>query len=439
MIAVIGAGITGLVAAYRLKLAGQEVQVFDGANILGGNLQTLKVGPYQLELGPNSLVLSDALYDFLAEIDLAKEIQTAEPTAKHRYILRDGGYQKLPTGPVSMLLSSTFSWSAKRQIMREPRVLATGAQGETIDAFFRRRIGDELTDYIVHPFISGVFAGDPKTLLIESAFPRIHSLETTYGSLLKGMRARAKTQQHKGTITFRQGIGSLPAKLADLIGEDIFLNHKLQAIHPQEKGFRLVFSHNQYQADQLLLALPAYRIAPLMEEIYPAWRPLLDAIDYPPVSMVFSAYKRAAVYHALDGFGALHNHREESFTLGSIFTSSVFAGRCPADEVLLTTFVGGARQPDHATLPDAVLKTRVHEELKKRLDIQAVPVFQHLQRWPRAIPQYTAAALPAQSQVEDLQAQGIWLAGNWVGGISVPDSIQRGIKLADQLLESASA
>lgn len=439
MIAVIGAGITGLVAAQALKQAKQDVLLFEGSEHLGGNIRTFQTQGYQLELGPNSLVLGDDLHAYLTSIGLADKILPANPAAKYRYILKEGRYRKLPTGPASLLFSPVFSLATKRKVLREPNVSPLEHPEETIDAFFRRRVGDELTEYVVHPFVSGVFAGDPTVLLIGEAFPRIKQLEQTYGSLLKGMRARAKTQQHRGTISFEGGMESLPKHLATDLAGHIHPNHLLQRIESQEQGYLLRFPQGTFQAQQVILALPAHVIAQLLPATYDELNHDLRQISYPSVSMVFSAYHRSRVKHPLDGFGALHNHQEQSFTLGSIFSSTVFSHRCPADQVLLTTFVGGARQAANADLADEPLLASVHQELSRLLGITAPPVFSHIQRWPKAIPQYTSAVLPSRKHLAKLSETGLHLGGNWVGGISVPDSIKQGQQLAAAALKGASA
>ncbi|MEL6132569.1 MAG: protoporphyrinogen oxidase [Bacteroidota bacterium] len=432
MIAVVGGGITGIVAAAVLKRAGQDVALYDAADRVGGNIHSQQIGPYRLELGPNSLVLNDDLYTFFEDWGMKDVMVEALPKAKYRYILREGKYQKLPTGPLSLLTSSTFSWRAKRSLLKERSIPASDDQIETIDAFFRRRLGDEWTDYAVYPFISGVFAGNPGDLLIAEAFPRIKKLENEYGSLIKGMGASRKNQTHRGTISLEGGVGKIIDTLEEGLKENIYTGHRLQKLEEAAGGFLLDFGERKVTAEKVILALPAYILSRLLETPFPEVAESLGKIHYPSVSMIFSAYKRADVGHPLDGFGVLHNHLEGAYTLGSIFNSSVFEGRCPKDEVLMTTFVGGAKYSDRADDSEDVLKSKVHEELFRYLSIQGKPTFQHVQRWPKAIPQYTKDILPSRAAIEKLPPQ-LLLGGNWIGGISVPDSIQSGIRLAKEI------
>jgi len=434
MIHIIGAGITGLVTAAYLKKAGHKVQVYDSKSEVGGNIKSLHTGTYLLELGPNSLVLNDALYAFLEEWKLDKHILMANPKAKYRFILKNGRYRKLPTGPASLLRSRTFSTWAKKQLLKERRLPPQFEVGDTVDSFFRKRLGDEWTDYVVHPFISGVFAGNPKELLIDKSFPRIIEMEQNHGSLLKGMMANRKKQVHRGTMSLEGGLQLLPKTLADYLNVDIHLDHPLLAIRKNMiEGYTLQFKQKEIQASTIVLAIPAYQVGRLLKDMAPGIHSEMAEVEYPPVSMIYTVYKRKALGHRLDGFGALHNHLEECFSLGSIFSSSVFPGRCPKDEVLLTTFVGGDMYPERARLSDEELKKGVDQELKSLIGAKADPVFQQVQRWPRAIPQYKPSALAAQREVSALENKGIYLGGNWVGGISVPNCIENGKELARKI------
>ena len=264
MIGIIGAGITGLVAAASLKKAGKKGSVFDSRPQEGGNIRTSKYGEYLLELGPNSLVLNDELYAFLDEWNLTQSIVHAKPEAKYRFVLKGGRYRKLPTGPVSLLRSRTFSTKAKRALLKERKVPPQFAKGDSIDQFFRKRLGDEWTDYVVYPFVSGVFAGNPRELLIEKSFPRILKLEQEHSSLLRGMMANRKSQQHRGTISFTEGIQQLTDTLGAFLKPELKLAHPLLAIRKGGKSYTLQFKQGETEVDQLILAIPAYQAARLL-------------------------------------------------------------------------------------------------------------------------------------------------------------------------------
>ncbi len=112
----------------------------------------------------------------------------------------------------------------------------------------------------------------------------------------------------------------------------------------------------------------------------------------------------------------------------------MFAGRCPDDEVLLTTFVGGQQSADNARLDDAVIRQHVHQELVDGFGVRAqAPVWQSVFRWERAIPQYDARLATLRQQIDTLAVPNLTICANWYGGVSLADCIGKARTLADKL------
>jgi oxygen-dependent protoporphyrinogen oxidase len=189
-----------------------------------------------------------------------------------------------------------------------------------------------------------------------------------------------------------------------------------------------------FHAEQVLACLPAYQLAELLADEHADVSHLLKNINYAPISVRYAAYDREQVSHPLNGFGALHNHLENRYTLGSIFSSTIFPEICPKDEVLLTTFIGGALYPERAMAAETEIKEGINRDYADLLGIEGAEKFNYLKRWPRGIPQYDAAIAPAQEAAAQLEQQGLLLGGNWRGGISVPNCIAQGKRLAEATL-----
>ncbi|MFK7970067.1 MAG: protoporphyrinogen oxidase [Bacteroidia bacterium] len=427
---IIGAGITGLTAGYTLQKAGQEVHILEASDAPGGNINSEQHGPYLLECGPNTLLLNDQIYGLLHELGLADSIKTASTGAKYRFVLRGGTYQRLPSGPGSFLFGGFFSFSEKWRIWKERGIRSITSGDESIDQFFRRRFGDTVADYAVGPFVSGVYAGDPHKLQIDLAFPDIVKHEAHHGSVIKGMMAsRKKPQEHKGIFSLEGGLQALPNRLAEKLEGSIQYNSAVVAIRPASSGgWEVETAKGEVLvSEQVAVCVPAFVLAACIEAWVPEEAAILKKVYYPATAGVYTAYKKSEVSHPLNGFGALHNHVETSETLGTIFNSTVFPDRCPADEVLLTTFVGGARHPEKAGFAKADIGELACLDHARFLGVKGKPVFQHVVQWPRGIPQYDAQ-LPAAMEVADkLEAKGLIAAANWRGGISVPACIARGL------------
>jgi oxygen-dependent protoporphyrinogen oxidase len=430
-IAIIGGGLTGLTLAYYLQQAGVAYDLFEASERPGGNLHSPQdLAGYQLEAGPNSLLLSPELEELLTDLGLQDAIQEAAPVSQHRYVLRHGAYQALPASPPKLLTSSFFSLKTKLRLLGEVlRRPAPPIPGETIAAFFERHFGSEVVDYAVNPFVAGIYAGDPRELLLSLTFPQLAALEQQYGSVLRGFAAsqKGKTGTRRRTITLRGGVQTLTDALAARLthyhlGQTITsisqpAPHQYKLSTATQRDLGATYSH-------LALAVPTYAAAELLRPLHPAAAAALAAVRYPPMTLVYSAYDRAAVTHPLLGFGALNPRVEGTYSAGSIWTSSLFPDRVPAGQVLFTSFVGGAQFAQQAQEPEATQLAAVHQELSRLYGIEGAPRWQGRYYWPRSIPQFDQHLAAARAAVAPLAAAGIVAVANWQAGVSVPDCVK---------------
>ena len=182
------------------------------------------------------------------------------------------------------------------------------------------------------------------------------------------------------------------------------------------------FAKNEY--DVVALALPTYAAAPLLAPLFPEAAAALAAVYYPPMAAIYSAYHRADVTHPLDGFGALHPKVEQPYAAGSIWTSSIFPGRCPADQVLFTTFVGGSQYAAQASESAEEQKAAVHAELSRLYGIKRPhPCGSTSTTGSKAIPQFDSNIVAAHEAADILTAHGIEAVANWRAGVGVPDCV----------------
>jgi oxygen-dependent protoporphyrinogen oxidase len=439
-IAILGGGISGLTLAWQLQKAGISYDLFEAESAPGGNLRSVRhPAGYLLETGPNSLQLSDELLELLTELDLTGEIQDAAAVSKHRYVLRQGRIRELPGSPPALLTSGFFSLRGKFSILRElVRPAAAPNPQETVAAFFRRRFGSEIVDYTVNPFMSGIYAGDPEQLLIHKTFPKVAALEQEHGSVLRGLAKMGGAGGRRRIVTLRGGL----QQLTDTLAARLTHCHAGQTV---KALFRTADGRYQVQTsgglnggfayDAVALALPTYAAAPLLQPLFPEAAVALASVYYPPMAAIYTAYARADVGHPLNGFGALHPKVEQPYAAGNIWTSSIFPGRAPREQVLFTTFVGGTQYEDHARQPAAEQQAAVHEELRRLYDLRdgVQPVFQYRFYWERAIPQFDHRIEAAHAAAAVLQGHNIWSVANWRSGVGVPDCIRHTRQVAAQL------
>ena len=242
-VCVIGGGISGLCVAYWLKNKGVEVLLVERGAVCGGNIQTERDGDYLIEWGPNSTLVSNHLFELIAELGILEAVAPANATAKKRYILKDGKLRPLPLKIAQIIWTDIFSTKAKLKLLREPFVKSKSKENESVAEFFRRRLGAEVADYAVDPFVSGIFAGNPEKLRVESAFPNVFQMEKDYGSILKasalGKKEKPSRFVPKGisrTVSFKNGMQTLTGKLAENLSDEVKTGKEVWKIGKVESG-----------------------------------------------------------------------------------------------------------------------------------------------------------------------------------------------------------
>ncbi|PSQ87816.1 MAG: protoporphyrinogen oxidase, partial [Bacteroidetes bacterium QS_4_64_154] len=319
------------------------------------------LGP-AFEHGPNSVRAGSAALEMIIDdLGLNDERIWANDTADTRYVVRDGKPTPLPRSVGSFLTTDLFSTRAKLRCLAEPFVGRRDTFDESVADFTRRRLGREVLDYAIAPFVGGVFAGSPEDLSVEHAFHRLAALEDKYGSLFLGAIRRALASSDEetpdvpsGLFSFRGGLQTLPNTLAEALGGRITLNAPVRALNTDGDSWRVAVQSADKENytrtfDALVCTVPLPQLATMDVDISGGLTPLAN-VRYPPLSVLALGYPREAVNHPLGGFGLLVPPVEDEFNvLGTIFSSTLFPERAPDGHILLTTFVGGARAPNRAT------------------------------------------------------------------------------------------
>lgn len=446
-VAIVGAGITGLTAALRLHEQGAKVTVFERGPQPGGSIRSTSEGGWLIESGPNSLQYGPEVRKLVTDLGLESELVKASPQAKRRFLVRNGRFVPVPSSPPALIRTPLFGFRTKLSLLTEiftrPRVRTTDL---SLASLVRSHFTQELVDYAVNPLIAGIYAGDPEKLSVRHAFPSLMSAERSHGSLLRGMMAGAKARKAAGEpgvapiISFRKGLQTLTDALAARLPTgSLQLNTIVTTLLPGQPH-RLLWQKDGQTSygdfDAVVLAAPASALAQLAVGTL-GERPLasLDSIPQPPVSSLFLGYRREQVSHPLDGFGGLVPSIENRQVLGILFSSTLYPGRAPEGHVALTVFIGGMRQPDLARLPVDQILARINPDLRDLVGAEGPPVFMRHAFWPRAIPQYVLGYERWQEVMAGLEKQhaGLFIGGNARDGISVPDCIKGGQKLAERV------
>ena len=480
---IVGAGISGLACAYHLRKSGIDAQIVEASPHPGGVIRSEHRDGFLLELGPQSFSGTPPLRSLCRDLGIENELVEA-PHSAPRFLLINGQLKPAPLSPPAFFASSLFSPETKFRIVRD-LFGHTNPSGddESVAAFTRRKFSAELLDKLVGPFVSGIYAGDPEKLSLRAAFPQLHEAERSSGSVIRGTLRAAKSKpgpkQRPTLQSFRDGNETLIKALAANLGPALRCGVEVTAIEksadetPQsirEESGRAPFSRTPsgevrlgrallgrpqateafvvalktttgvetIVADCLVLAVPTYVAAKLLpSEIAPRF----EAIEYAPLAAVSFGYRREEVRHSLEGFGFLIPRSEGLRTLGTVWNSSLFPNRAPQGFVLLTSFIGGATDPQAATLSPEEIAALVHREISQILSICNQPTFSNVEIYQRALPQYN---LGHTARIATLERQSsallnIKLVGNYLRGPAIGVCIEQALAVADEIRASVSS
>jgi oxygen-dependent protoporphyrinogen oxidase len=440
---VIGGGISGLACAYQLQQAGIPVRLLEAGRRAGGLIATEKRDSCQFELGPQSFLSTEPLAALIDALGLKDRLVQADPRAP-RYILLKGRLVRAPMSPPGLLatplLSAGTKWRLLAEIARRSR---PPAEDESIAAFVRRKFGDELLDRVVAPFVSGVYAGDPERLSLRAAFPKVHGLETNYGSVLRGaMKSRpAKGSPRPGLCSFRDGMETLPRAIATRLGDSLLFETGAVGLrHGKANGkpwFEVEVERANHReilaASAVVMAVPTDTASAILSALSDQFAPLFSRIEYAPVAVLSACYRREQFENLPQGFGFLVPRGEGLHVLGTVFSSALFPGRVPEGMVSLTSFAGGATDASLCKRSEEEITGTICGEVARVLGITGPPVTTDLRRYARALPQYNLGHTQIVKSLEQLAAStaGLFLAGNYLSGPSVGSCIEQAYRTAE--------
>jgi oxygen-dependent protoporphyrinogen oxidase len=446
---VVGGGISGLVCAYALRKAGIDAQLVEAAPRPGGVISSVTCDGFLLELGPQSFSSTPALRELCEELGSTNELLQAPPRAP-RYILIDGILRPVPLSPPAFLVSSLINGSTKWAIVRDIFGRSSPPNGdESVADFVRRKFSPQLLDRLVGPFVSGIYAGDPERLSVRSSFPQLYEAEKIAGSIVRGMLRLAKSKKgprERPTLqSFRAGNETLVRALANKLGPALLNATKVAEISRQNDGLFNVClesrtGYESVSARSLILATPTDVTGKLLALLDSSFETLLSSIEYAAVAVVSLGYRKQDVGLSLNGFGFLVPRSAGLRILGSVWNSSLFPGRAPEGQVLLTSFVGGTTDSAAATLEPQELASLVHREISPLLSLGSEPIFSNVTIWPRALPQYNLGHSDRLARIEQLRAQfpGMWLVGNYLRGPAIGSCVDQALAVAEEVRQRRS-
>ena len=452
---IIGGGIAGLAAAYRLHLEGLassesiEVVLLEASSTLGGKISTLHEDDGLFEEGPNSFLdPQPELAELISHSGV--ELISASSAAKRRYLSQSGQLRELSPNPWKLYSTGLLSGAAILRMLGERFVgqrrsehgnlPSEGWGDESVYSFIKRRFGERAAALFAGPMVSGVFAGDPQKLSMAAAFPKLSELEERHGSVLKGLRVKRQAGQTAPSLHApKRGMQALPAALAERAKFTVHENTNVKRLASAGGRWTLgVDGDEDLTADAIVVATPASATAALLMNSSRSTALALSKITAPHLAVANLVYELEDSQRAPIGFGALHADGSGSNILGVLHESHIFPQRRSDGRLHLRAMIGGSTRPDLATKSDPELLGLAVSELQAIHGFNRAPSSARIKRWRQSIPQYHLGhARLISDALQGLQGAStppIALAGNYLSGVSLSDTAASGRAAADNIL-----
>lgn len=460
-IIVIGGGIAGLAAAYRIQKeisegAQLECTLLEGGDHFGGKIATERSEGFIIERGPDSFISQKpAAIQLCQQLGIGDHLVSTNPETPNTYVYTGGKLVTMPDGlslmiPTKFLpfaLTPLFSLSGKIRMAFDLLIPKKADESdESLASFVRRRMGEEALRKMAEPMLAGIYASDPETMSIGSTFPVFVETERKYRSLILGMLARKKAmllnagKRPKSNfslfMTLKNGLGEMVDAVIERSSDIQFQSGaRVESIAGEAGDWSIrLEGGGEHKAEALILATPGHITARLLQSVAPKAAELLKQIKYVSTATVTIAYKKEGFSHALDGFGFVVPKSEGRSILACTWTSSKFPHRTPEGYVMLRCYLGGALQENIAETDEETMATLVKQDLREIMGIHEEPVFCKVFHNRKSNVQYQVNHSERIDAIMQELEEGLFLTGSAYRGIGIPDCIQNGTLSAESAI-----
>ncbi|HEY6395211.1 MAG TPA: protoporphyrinogen oxidase [Candidatus Binataceae bacterium] len=459
---VIGAGISGLSAAYRLReLAAAretplEVTVLERGKRVGGPLRTIRRDGFVIETGSDSFLSEKPWAAELARrIGLDGHLIPTREEFRKTYIVRAGRLAAIPEGfsllaPARLgpfLRSPLFSpWAKVRGALEQFIPRRREERDESLASFVKRRMGREVLERVAQPLAGGIYTADPEQLSIAATLPRFLEMERRHGSVIKGLRAAERSRVEKTPamsgarwnlfLSFKNGMSELADSLAGRLAGAIRFGAEAENLARVDRGWRVQLKNgDSLDAEAIICAAPAYSAKDLLRQLDSTLSHLLEGISYASAATVSMAFHETDFPSPPHGFGFVVPIIENRQIIAGSFSSLKFEGRAPRGMILARAFLGGVVQSAMMNLSDTEMIAAARQEFGSLLGVRAAPEIVEVQRWPDAMPQYNVGHLERVLQIEQKVGgiRNLALAGAAYRGVGIPDCVRSGEQAAQRI------
>lgn len=471
-VVVVGGGVAGLATAWLVRAraaeagAPIELTVLESDGVAGGHTRSDRVDGFLCEHGPNGFLDNEPrTLELVERVGLASRLRRARPEAARRYIMRAARLRELQMSPLRFLGSDAVTLGTKLRMGLEPFVpQRRDGTDESVAEFGTRRLGAGFAASLLDPMVSGIFAGDSRTLSLKAAFPKMAELEAEHGGLFRamlarGLRARRAAKAAKaagetrptprggpagpgGTLhTFPEGMGELTLRLASELAAAVRTGARVTAVTRDGERFGVRVGAETLAADAIVVAVPAPAAAELVAALDPRAQAALAAIPYAGVTVACRGYALESLDRPLEGFGVLVRRGEPVRALGALCSDRIFEGQAPEGARLLRVILGGAQDPGIVDLSPDELEGVVQNDLATLFGAHGAPRLRQDYSWRRGIAQYTIGHLERVAEVERLErsSTGLYFTGAAYRGVSVNGCVKDAFAVSERLVRALVA
>jgi len=440
---IIGGGISGLATAWWLAQQNIAVEVWEADTQPGGKIRSTREQGYLTERAAGLLVNFRPQIDQLINNSGLAEQKRGRGNDLNRYVVHRGRLAQVPMQLPGMALSPLWSWQAKLRLLGELLIPRGGSDDESVSRFIERRLGRELLETAIDPFIAGTLASDPDLANARAVLPRLTALAQRYGSITLGMLINRVLKRRRAnqaeTFSFQNGMAALIQALTSSPNVHLRCGISAHAIERNGTSWEVSGDSDEgshcTRARQLVISTPADSASTLLQPHDSELAAHLSRIDYAPLAVLHLGFSRSQIRHPLDGSGFLVPRREGLKFNGNLWMSNLFPDRAPAGHALLTCYLGGARAPARTGLPTQQLIDETLAQLAPLLDLHGDPDYVRIDRHRRALPLYHGDYLATADSIRRRigQLSGLHLTANYLDGVSVRERLFQGMNTARRI------
>lgn len=440
---VIGAGLTGLVIACKLKRHQPEMDLLllERSSTTGGVIKSFNDSGYLAEYGPHGFLDNcPESRELLQETGLESECVRASLQEFVRYVCIDSKLMMIPQSPLKIIRAPLIPWSDKFRVLGD--LFKKPLAGEpTVAKWAQYRFGSAVLPYVDAVF-TGTYAGDYDALKIDAVMPGLRQMENEYGSIILGALAKARKAskrkapgqklQMPSMTSFPAGMQRLPERLTELLDDaSIRCERTVTGLKKSERGWLVETDQESYESTRVVVALPINQALNLLTPL-DSGAPLKQVPEAWLTSVIFG-FDRGSLP---PGFGYLIPEKEQRFTLGSLFSSNMFPNRAPDGHIVFETLIGGKRHPERNCLDDETLISEALADVRGLLDLPQSPSYAKVLRPSGGIPQLEKGYTDLLDWRNRLVGQnsGLYVCGFGWEGIGLNDMIKTACSVSETII-----